>query len=47
MYILNEKAHGLELTDEYKAMMDKLLEQNVNGELNYITKDEFFNRVKY
>ncbi len=34
-YILKEKAHDFELTDDYKVMMDETLEQHKQGEINY------------
>ncbi len=44
-HILKEKANDFELTDEYKAMMDEMLDKHEKGELNYISKDEFFKRI--
>ncbi|NQX84950.1 MAG: hypothetical protein HRT67_03435 [Flavobacteriaceae bacterium] len=40
-HILREKANSFELTDEYKAMMDDMLEKHKNGKLNYINESEF------
>ena len=44
-HILREKANDFELTDEYKAMMDEMLDKHKKGELNYISKEEFFKRI--
>lgn len=40
-HILREKANSFELTDEYKAMMDDMLEKHQSGKLNYINESEF------
>lgn len=34
-HILREKAHSYELSDSYKMMMDKMLDQNEKGELTF------------
>lgn len=34
-HILREKANSFELTDEYKAMMDDMLDKHKKGQLNY------------
>lgn len=34
-HVLREKANSFELTDEYKAMMDEMLDKHEKGELNY------------
>lgn len=39
--ILKEQANSFELTDEYKAMMDEMLDKHYNGKLNYISEEEF------
>lgn len=39
--ILKEKANDFELTDEYKALMDDMLEKHYAGKLNYISEEEF------
>ncbi|WP_158838934.1 hypothetical protein [Polaribacter sp. L3A8] len=44
--ILKEKAIEFELSDEYKLMMDDLLKKHDRKELNYISEEEFFKRVK-
>lgn len=44
-YILRQKANESEITDEYKAMMDEILDKHEKGEINYISRDEFFSRV--
>jgi hypothetical protein len=40
-HILREKANSFELTDEYKAMMDDMLDKYQSGKLNYINESEF------
>lgn len=44
-HVLREKANDFELTDEYKLMMDEMLDKHQKGELNYISKEEFFKRT--
>jgi len=44
-HILREKANDFELTDEYKVMMDEMLDKHEKGELNYISKEAFFKRI--
>jgi len=44
--VLKEKANEFELTVNYKSMMDNLLEKHNNGELNYISKEDFFKQIK-
>ena len=39
-HILREKANSFELTDEYKAMMDDMLDKHENGQLNYTPWEE-------
>lgn len=39
--ILKEQAHNFELTEEYRANMDKLLDKHNDGQLKYISEDEF------
>lgn len=39
--VLREKANSFELIDEYKVMMDNLLEKHQKGELNYMSESEF------
>lgn len=39
-YILREKANDFELTDEYKAMMDDMLDKHEKGALNYTSWEE-------
>jgi hypothetical protein len=39
--ILKEQANSFELTDEYKVMMDEMLDKHYNGKLNYISEEEF------
>lgn len=40
-HILREKANSFELTDEYKTMMDDMLNKHNSGKLNYINESEF------
>jgi len=40
-HILREKANSFKLTDEYKIMMDDLLDKDHKGELNYIDESDF------
>ena len=46
--VLKEQANSFELTEEYKAMMDKMLEKHEKGELKYTSwkdvKKELFNK---
>ena len=39
--ILKEKAGEFELTDEYKAIMDNMLEKHQNNQLNYTSWEDF------
>lgn len=39
-HILREKAHSYELSDSYKSMMDKILDQNEKGELSFTSLEE-------
>lgn len=39
--ILKEKANEFELTDEYKAIMDDMLEKHNKGKLNYTSWEDF------
>ena len=39
-HVLKEKANEFELTDEYKAMMDDLLEKHEKGQMNYTSWEE-------
>lgn len=34
-YVLHESAYGFEVTDEYKVMMDKMIEKHEKGKSNY------------
>lgn len=40
-HVLREKANDFELTDEYKVMMNGMLDKHDKGELNYISEAEF------
>jgi len=44
-HVLREKANDFQLTDEYKVMMDEMLDKHEKGELNYISKETFFKRI--
>lgn len=39
-YVLKQKANDFEITDEYKAMMDEILDKHERGEINYIPWEE-------
>ena len=39
-YILIKKANDFELTEEYKVMMDEMLNKHKKGELNYTPWEE-------
>ena len=39
-HILLQQANKFEITDEYKAMMNEILEQHAKGEINYIPWEE-------
>ncbi len=39
-HILKEKANDFELSDEYKVMMDEMLDKHEKGELNYTSWEE-------
>ncbi|MEL1243579.1 hypothetical protein AAEO56_04835 [Flavobacterium sp. DGU11] len=34
-HVLREKANSFELSDEYKAMMDDMLDRHEKGQINY------------
>ena len=38
--VLKEQANSFELTDEYKAMMDVMLDKHEKGELKYTSWEE-------
>ena len=40
-HVLREKAHSFELTEEYKVMMDDMLNKHDKSELNYIDESEY------
>ena len=40
-HVLREKAHSFDLTEEYKAMMDDMLNKHDKSELNYIDESEY------
>ena len=44
--VLKEKANEFELTDDYKIMMDNLLDKHDKGQLEYISKEDFFKKIK-
>ena len=39
--ILKEKANEFELTEEYKALMDEMLDKHNTGKVNYTSWDDF------
>ena len=39
--ILREKANEFELTEEYKALMDDMLEKHNKGKVSYTSWDDF------
>ena len=44
--VLKEKANEFELTDDYKIMMDNLLDKHDKGQLEYTSKEDFFKKIK-
>lgn len=38
--VLKEKANSIEVSDEYKAMMDTMLERHSKGEVKYTSWEE-------
>lgn len=40
-HILKQKANEFELTDEYKTLMDEILDKHEKGEVNYTSWDNF------
>jgi hypothetical protein len=40
-HVLREKAHSFDLTEEYKVMMDDMLNKHDKSELNYIDESEY------
>ncbi|MCW4469351.1 hypothetical protein OGH69_10275 [Flavobacterium sp. MFBS3-15] len=38
--VLKEKANSFQLSDEYKAMMDTMLDRHEKGQVNYTPWDE-------
>ena len=45
-HVLKQKADNFELSDEYKTMMDGMLERHAKGELNYASWDEVKKLIK-
>lgn len=45
-HILKQKAQDYELSDDYKKMMDEMLERDKRGELNFISEEEFRKQLK-
>lgn len=43
--ILKEQANNFELTDEYKAMMDEMLDKHEKGELKYTSWQDAKNQL--
>ena len=44
-HVLREKANSFELTEDYKMMMDAMLDKNKKGELSYISESDFRKRT--
>lgn len=44
-HILKVKAHDFELSEDYKTMMDDMIDKHNKGELNYISEVEFRKRT--
>ena len=44
-HVLREKANSFELTEDYKTMMDGMLDKNKKGELSYISESDFRKRT--
>lgn len=44
-HILREKANSFELKDEYKTMIDDVLNKDKRNELNYISESDFRKRT--
>lgn len=44
-HILREKANEFELTEDYKSMMDDILDKHKNGELEFLSKKEFLESI--
>lgn len=40
-HILKEQANSFELSDEYKSMMDEMLNKHENGQLKYFSEEQF------
>jgi predicted DNA binding CopG/RHH family protein len=45
-HVLKQKAEDFELSDDYKKMMDEMLERDKRGELNFSSWDEAKSRLK-
>jgi 3-isopropylmalate dehydratase small subunit len=45
-HVLKLRANSFEITEEYKSMIDEILEKDEKGELNFISEEEFRNRCK-
>ena len=43
--ILKEKANDFELTDEYKSLMDDMLEKKSKGQVHYTSWDDFKSEI--
>jgi hypothetical protein len=43
--VLNEKANNFELTDEYKSLMDEILEKHQNKNIQYSSWDDFKSEI--
>jgi len=42
--LIHQHHVDLELTDEYKSMIDNMLQQEINGEARYVTLDSIKSR---
>ena len=44
-FILNREAYAFEPSEEYKVMMDKMIDNHNNGKTNYLSEAEFRKRM--
>ncbi|WP_452220123.1 hypothetical protein [Lacinutrix salivirga] len=44
-FVLNQDAFAFEPSEEYKVMMDKMIENHNKGETNYLSESEFRKRT--
>jgi len=45
-FILSEKAHNFQITEDYKTLMDTILDSHTKGKNHYISKEDFFREVQ-